>query len=196
MVKTPKKITLAEIGQRINSHLKRFEIEETRRRNAMPREERPELRSYFWAGAHVSGPRVCVSYINYQGPSRLTRDEALHYLKALDDGFEGRHWEWFRKHPPPEPEVQVRFHCIIRDSLGRFRLYPVTKRTEKRVYGLPKEYPRYVERSKVVKMNGTAEMVSALNEVEADRDRRIREFRSQVQAEYKAEVALILGEGE
>lgn len=85
-------LTLTEIASRINHHLRRFEadpaINSYRLRSGKP---------YYRAGAYRAGRRVGVRYISYQGSSNLTREQAERYLKKLDGGFVGRHFEALRE---------------------------------------------------------------------------------------------------
>lgn len=55
-----------------------------------------ERARFFWAGAREAKGKVSVIYINYQGPTTIDLDEAKLYLHGLNDGFEGRHFEFFR----------------------------------------------------------------------------------------------------
>ena len=88
-------MTLTEIAQRINVHLKRFENDPAINVDRTP--DKTGLRTYYNAYAGRSGAYVSVVYISYQGHSNLTRDEALKYLAMLDGGFVGRHYEAFRQ---------------------------------------------------------------------------------------------------
>lgn len=54
------------------------------------------MRPYYNAGAHSVGRYTHVTYISYQGPSKLTPEEAVRYLAWLDAGNVGRHFEAFR----------------------------------------------------------------------------------------------------
>ncbi len=85
-------MTLTEIAGRIHGHLKRIEADP----DLNP--ERPDRRGrLFWnAGAGRSGNRAFVRYVSYQGTTYLTRTEAEAYLKKLDGGFVGRHFEALR----------------------------------------------------------------------------------------------------
>lgn len=80
-------MTLTEIAQRINAHLKRFEAD--------PFVNAPDargLRHYYNAGARRGGKWVMVRYISYHGWSNLSREQAADYLAALDAGFVGTHY--------------------------------------------------------------------------------------------------------
>ena len=50
-----------------------------------------ELKPLFLAGAHSTGKRVAITYISYQGPSKLTKAQAQAYLRYLDQGGTRRH---------------------------------------------------------------------------------------------------------
>jgi hypothetical protein len=91
-----KKPPLTETAKLINAHLKRFERDPAINLNTMP--DRSGLSLYYCAGAGVSGRYVWVKYISYQNASHLTRADAEAYLKKLDEGFVGRHWEALGRH--------------------------------------------------------------------------------------------------
>lgn len=82
---TPK---LSEIARRIDAHLKRFERDP--KINGVPKFM---LKPYYNAGAHRSGCYVHVTYVSYQGGSRLDRARAEAYLAWLDSGNVGTHWD-------------------------------------------------------------------------------------------------------
>lgn len=79
-------LKLKEIAARIHAHLKRFEA------NPQINTERRGLRIYYNPSAYPAGRYVSVCYISYQGRTNLTRVEALDYLKRLDGGYVGTHW--------------------------------------------------------------------------------------------------------
>lgn len=82
------RVTLSDIAAAINAHLKRMEKDP--KINSL---RKGQTMRHFWnAGSWASGPRVFVTYVSYQGPSSLTRDEADKYLAYLDDGGTGFHW--------------------------------------------------------------------------------------------------------
>lgn len=90
----PKPGSLAELGELIDAHLKRFEAADEKKH------PKDSDRRHFWqAGAHAAkGARfVYVRYISYQGSSHLTREQATRYLAWLDAGNVGRHFEAFRE---------------------------------------------------------------------------------------------------
>lgn len=162
-----KELKLKEIASRICSHLKRFELAENRRIEKLEYgKRRTAQRNWFWCGAVQSGNRVSVCYINYQGGSKLTKEEALHYLQGLDNGFEGRHFEFFRETPVPKgDEPKVRYMSLVRDRWG-WILYGVTRRTAKRVYGKKIAgngwVGSYVDRDRVFKVHATHEDLEAV----------------------------------
>lgn len=80
-------LSLTEIADRINKHLKRFEAD----RGGVNKPSPQGLGEYYNAGAHRAGPVVSIVYISYQGRTTLTRDEALAYLDWLEAGNAGRH---------------------------------------------------------------------------------------------------------
>lgn len=88
-----KKQKLSEIAEGITAHLKRFEKDP--KINAMD----PKYKTvpYYIAYATSSGPRVFVTYINYQGNTSLTKAQALAYLGWLNAGNVGRHYEALRE---------------------------------------------------------------------------------------------------
>jgi len=81
------KLKLGEIADRISAHLKRFEADPE-----INKKDRQELSPYWNANAWDSRPRVFIRYVSYQGHSSLTKEQAVRYLKMLDEGFVGRHY--------------------------------------------------------------------------------------------------------
>ena len=77
---------LAEIAERINKHLKRFEADPKINYYDIPRGEFGTLRPYYHAGAFAAGPRIKIKTISYQCGSSIKKDEALKYLEWLDAG--------------------------------------------------------------------------------------------------------------
>lgn len=78
---------LQEIADHICNHLQRFEadpvINPTNEHGTKP---------YYWACAVARGPKIFVTYVSYQGPSSLSKAEALQYLEWLDAGNIGEHY--------------------------------------------------------------------------------------------------------
>lgn len=97
--KKPKPLTLAEIAERIKAHLKRFEGDAVINAAKPPiiPGAREGQRTYFMANAFRIGPCVGVTYVSYQGPTKLPRDKALAYLNWLDAGHVGRHYDLERE---------------------------------------------------------------------------------------------------
>jgi len=89
-----KKTSMEEIGSRINAHLKRFEKDKAINKNSQA--DGRGLSDYYCASAGRAGRFVCVTYITYQGHSSLTRAQAEAYLKWLDAGNAGKHFEALR----------------------------------------------------------------------------------------------------
>lgn len=85
-----------DIAARIRSHLKRFEADPA------INEKHRGLSSYYCAGASASGRYVYVQYIGYQGPTPLSKAQALGYLAWLDAGNVGRHYQAME--PADEPK--------------------------------------------------------------------------------------------
>lgn len=162
-----KELKLTEIADRINNHLRGFELAERGRVKKLDElSRRKHSYSYYHTGASRSGNRIHVCYINYQGGQSLTRAEALHYLQGLDNGYEGRHFEFFRETPVRTgDEPKIRYMSLIRDRFG-WILYGVHRRTAKRVYGKKIAgsgwVGSYVDRYRVFKVHATHEDLEAV----------------------------------
>lgn len=85
-----KKITLTEIAERINAHLKRFEADP--KINCIPPGRSMKLHPYWHSRAYQAGNRVSIVYISFQGSTNLTREDAEMYMHWLDAGGIGAHW--------------------------------------------------------------------------------------------------------
>lgn len=85
-------MTLTEIGDRINRHLKRFEADPA----INVRDPEYRMSRFYVANAARAGRYVQVTYVTYLGGTNLTRDEAERYLAWLDAGNVGRHYEALR----------------------------------------------------------------------------------------------------
>ncbi len=84
---------MAEIAERIKSHLSRLEQDPLTARN-----DRGHAR--FWGtNATVAGRFVKIRYVSYQGWASLSKDEALRYLNKLDTGYVGQHFQALREAP-------------------------------------------------------------------------------------------------
>jgi hypothetical protein len=80
---------LPEIAGKIAAHLQRFENDP----EINKRREANKLLPYHWAGARATKRHVSVVYVSFQGPSYLSKAEALEYLAWLDAGNVGRHFK-------------------------------------------------------------------------------------------------------
>lgn len=82
------KLKLGEIAEKINAHLRRMAADP-----AINVEIRPGYHQFYepWAGR--SGNRCFVTYVAYQGPTGITKSQAIRYLASLDNGYVGRHFE-------------------------------------------------------------------------------------------------------
>lgn len=88
------KLTTKEIAARINEYLRRFENDPE---ISNYEHDGRTLKRYFNSWANSAGRWVNVTYISYQGRVSLTKNEALRYLKWLDAGNVGRHYEALRE---------------------------------------------------------------------------------------------------
>lgn len=95
---------LAEIAERINKHLKRFEADPVINAPSPTWKTRP----YYYAGAGTAGRYVEIIYITYQHHPKLTKDEAIAYLAWLDAGNIGTHYEAKKNIANPNARVIVR----------------------------------------------------------------------------------------
>ena len=78
-----------ELADKIHAHLQRFERDSKINKTDPTYKTRP----FFYASAHRAyGPTIAICYVSYQGHLKLTPDEALEYLKWLDDGNIGTHY--------------------------------------------------------------------------------------------------------
>ncbi len=81
------------LGEQINAYLKRFEADKDGINKVHSGDPKIGLRPYYNANAGAVGGRVQVVYISYQGRCSLTVEQAEIYLKWLDAGNVGRHYE-------------------------------------------------------------------------------------------------------
>lgn len=82
------KLKIAEIGERINVHLKRMEVN-----HAINVEIHGGSRRYYHPNATGNGRYVSVRYVTYQGSHTLVKDQAIAYLAWLDAGNSGTAFE-------------------------------------------------------------------------------------------------------
>jgi len=78
--------TLTELAARIDVHLKRLEADPAT--NVLVK----STHRFFHAKAYATSRHVAVTYVSFQGESKLTKAEATAYLAALDDGFAKQHY--------------------------------------------------------------------------------------------------------
>lgn len=88
MASDTKEMKIAELAEKITAHLKRFENDPIINKSGKYRTS-----PYQRAFAFHTGRYVGVTYVEFQGPSYLSRDEAVKYLAWLDAGNVGRHWK-------------------------------------------------------------------------------------------------------
>jgi len=82
--KTPMK--LDEIARRIDSHLRGFYA------HGNPLQMWSPCGTGGSFAMYSGGSKIALLYVSYQGPSYLTKAEAIAYLEALDGGYVGRHF--------------------------------------------------------------------------------------------------------
>ena len=89
---TPK--ALRRIAEQIDAHLKRFETDPVI--NALQLRGGMNVRPFFHAQATATRQYLTVKYVDYQGTTKLTPEDAERYLARLDAGFVGTHFDAFR----------------------------------------------------------------------------------------------------
>lgn len=146
-------LKLAEIADRIHHHLTR------------PRKDS----DFYHPNCHRAGSKIGIKYVAYQHTSKITKREALAYLQALDEGFEGRHIEYLQKNPLPKKEEEILMHVLIKNYTNKWDLYPVVRTSKARYYGPEKMFPSFIRKAEAVLKNATQEDVDALMEMEADK---------------------------
>jgi hypothetical protein len=84
------RIPMRDLAKRINAHLVRFEGDPKINKPIKPGSE---LHPYYHASAwYPGGGYVSISYVNYQGFSSVKRVVAEEYLRLLDEGYVGKHY--------------------------------------------------------------------------------------------------------
>ena len=81
-------MTTREVAARVDAHLKRFE----RDPKINPKSDRG-LTVYWGAGSWSGGRWVYVQYVSYRGACALSKADAETYLRWLDAGNDGWHYE-------------------------------------------------------------------------------------------------------
>jgi hypothetical protein len=86
------RMKLQALADAINAYLKRFAADPTLSK------EPGRSHSRFWNAQayYPGGAKIRVIYVSYQGNSTLSKDQAERYLKRLQEGFVGRHFEALR----------------------------------------------------------------------------------------------------
>ena len=84
-----KHLKTAEIAARIDTHLKHFEADKRINKTDPKRGSSRFYHAHAWS----SGRWVGITYISYQGASNLTKGDAERYLRWLNSGNIGRHYE-------------------------------------------------------------------------------------------------------
>lgn len=79
---------LDAIAKRITEHLVRFEA--STKHNP---KDSYGTRPFYFPNARRVGSRLAVTYVSYQGSTRVSADEAVAYLAWLDAGNVGKHWK-------------------------------------------------------------------------------------------------------
>jgi hypothetical protein len=85
---TPDEMNAGQVAEMVYHHLKRLEGLGLKSSGGGAR--------FYMANAYEERGRVKVVYISYQGETALTLAEARDYLKGLEAGFQGRHFEFLR----------------------------------------------------------------------------------------------------
>jgi hypothetical protein len=82
---------MTELAEAIDAYLKRFEADPVINAEREVGRGAMKLRPFFNAQAYATRKFVCLTYVAYQGQSKLTAEEATTYLARLDSGFVGTH---------------------------------------------------------------------------------------------------------
>lgn len=88
---------LREIASEIGRLLKKYEAEEAERRIE-------KHRRYWMTTSHVSGAKIGVKMISYQGTVYLTRWQAEAYLVALRESPDTAPYDFSNRAPPPDAD--------------------------------------------------------------------------------------------
>ena len=104
-LKPPEEYTARELAESIGVRLRRIEAEDRAARREAYGSETERITDadtkpghFYSAGAvALHGGGVQVVYVSYQGGTRLTREDAVRYLRYLRDGGRGSHFEAFRE---------------------------------------------------------------------------------------------------
>jgi hypothetical protein len=80
-----------QIAEKINKYLQKFEEDPL-----INKTDKYRTHPFYYAQAYGT-TRVNICYVSYQGISKLTKEEALIYLRWLEKGNIGRHYEALKK---------------------------------------------------------------------------------------------------
>ena len=142
---------IEEIAHKINNYLETFEKN---------KEKSPSGKGFcYGAGASYDRKKVRVTYISYQGSTKLTPLEAQTYLKWLEDGNVGSHFSCFDEVGRPKEVEEVIKHLYFYNN-GEIN----TKETEK-TYIVSKEDYRKMYMEKVLKSEMDYKLISEDKEV-------------------------------
>lgn len=80
---------MKELAEVIKSHLQKWEKDPAINVKSLDGHSR-----YYRANSWYSGgPKLSVKYVCYQHTANLSKEEAEHYVKKLQAGFVGTHWQ-------------------------------------------------------------------------------------------------------
>lgn len=82
------KLKLKEISERISDYLKSFE-----NNPSINTVRECRLKQYFCTNSWAGKKYVYVRYISYQGAAGLNKQQAIEYLRWLDEGNIGTHYK-------------------------------------------------------------------------------------------------------
>lgn len=132
---------IEEIAHKINNYLNTFEKN---------KEKSPSGKSFcYGAEASYDRKKVRVTYISYQGSTKLTPLEAQTYLKWLEDGNIGSHFSCFDEVGRPK-EFQEVIKQLYFYKNGEIDTLDIIKETEK-TYTVSEEDYRKMYMEKVLK---------------------------------------------
>lgn len=90
----------SEVADKIDAHLKRWEADK-RGVNRDDRRDGAGCRPYYCAGSWAAGGWVCICYVSYQGVSKVRAEQAEKYLRWIEAGNVGRHYQALRYEARP-----------------------------------------------------------------------------------------------
>lgn len=87
MTTAPNKTKLADLAEKIDAYLKKWEADKV----GVNKADSGGHRKFYCANACAMGNRIAIKYVSFQGSSRLSRGEAERFLARLDGGYIGSH---------------------------------------------------------------------------------------------------------